>query len=72
MPDTVLNYLQALPHEILELMLHGNSKSDFPRNWQEGAKGLVQDTEASPSFFPSEDGAWDGLQEAEEPGVCEP
>lgn len=56
-PDTVLNYLQALFHLILKLMLHSNSETDPPGNWRKGAKGLVQDIETLPTFSPSEDRA---------------
>lgn len=56
-PDTVLNYLQALSHLILKLMLHSNSETDPSGGWRKDAKSLVQESETSPAFSPSEDGA---------------
>lgn len=40
-------------------MLQGNSETDFLGGWNDSARVLVQDTEASSAFFPSEDRAQD-------------
>lgn len=55
--DTVLNDFQVLPHLILKLMPYGNSDIDFSRGWKEGARDLIQDTEASYTPSPSENSA---------------